>query len=196
MIEDIEDFLTKHNLDILALTETDFPTARQAKDFKIRNFLTYFPACTKEKVRSVICVKSSLEKYVKTRSDLMTTSLFPTIWIELNLPQSPKYLLGSTYREWGNDEEKTIDKQIERIDSLEDQLGKAVKGKAAICFAGDWNLDASRSEDPEWPLKNVDTYLRSLFSSVGLHRVRVGATFSYNKMNELRTSELDYFFVE
>jgi len=192
LIEDISRFLKKNEIDICALTEVDFKSTKEADNFKIENYITLTPPSESEyKVRVVIIVKNQFEKHLKQRKDLGDTN---TVWLELNLPKSQKYLLAATYREWGAGAQKKICEQIERISELSYQLQIASNSKHKTWIAGDWNLDGAKYDDENWYLKNVATKLTETMSESGFRRIRVGPTYEYRIDNEIRTSELDYFF--
>ena len=123
----------------------------------------------------------------------MTSRDFPMVWLEVNLPKSPRYILGSAYREWGSEDEKSIDRQIERLSSLEEQLSKSSKGAGIVWIGGDWNLDASKFEDPSWRLKSVAAKFSEAYERAGMKLEKVGPTYTYRVGDDVRTSELDYF---
>ena len=102
LTDDIQKFIATHEIDVLSLTEVDFKSMEEARDFKIENYTTYLPDDQpgSNKVRVIVIAKSALKKYITRRLDLMASPEFTVVWLEINLPRSPRYILGSTYREW------------------------------------------------------------------------------------------------
>ena len=98
------------------------------------------------------------------------------------------------FREWGSGEEKKISEQIERIEKLSESLKIVTEGAKTTWLSGDFNLDAARYEDDTWSLKTVAKRLTEITSELGFRKIRVGPTYNYRVGNEIRSSELDYFF--
>ena len=88
---------------------------------------------------------------------------------------------------------KSIENQVNRLSSLEEQFAKASDSSGVVWIGGDWNLDASRFDEKDWRLKSVAEKFVDVYERAGLHQKRVGPTFTYTVNDEVFTSELDYF---
>ena len=79
------------------------------------------------------------------------TESFPSIWIEINDKHKSKTLLGGFYRQWTNDEKKTVARQVEEIEEFCKQINEACTPNCKMIITGDANLCAQK-----WKLADFD----------------------------------------
>ena len=174
---EIEHYLKIHNVDILALQETDLKYYNEKNPIVIPGFITYANLVihTNEKTRLLVFVKANLK--VTIRNDLMS-SQFCSVWLEVQAKKN--VLIGAFYREWDDGtKDKSISHQRENLRVFLNQIQSATNVvKKPVVIVGDMNIDMNKASSEHYPLKDLYKDLEECLAEQGIVNVDVGNTYT------------------
>ena len=134
-------------------------------------------------IRAVLYTHCDL--VVKTRFDLMSDEI-SSIWVEVGLPNSKRFLICQVYREWqklGHTGSDTVTEQLKRWNIFISQWEKALETDKEVIVFGDINLNFLNWSNSNISTSNQSYKLRHLISALferifplGVSQLVTGAT--------------------
>jgi hypothetical protein len=114
--QEILNLIRQNNLGILFLVETDTLAINTEVDYKLLGFKTIIQnkKDNSTPTRIISLVNEKLSNEVTIRMDLTSTE-FPSLWIELENNCGSNIICGGFYREWVPQGKKTIEAQVEAM---------------------------------------------------------------------------------
>ena len=132
---ELKDMLSKENIDIMFVTESDTNALVNEEDFVLNGYKTIFHLRENqnEKIRLIGLVKMSLWPKIIIRHDLMSTG-FHSIWLEIADPtfKIKATLISGFYRVWTHNLENSEASQLKRWKIFTSQINSAAKNDANI----------------------------------------------------------------
>ena len=127
------------------------------------------------------------------------TDSFPSIWIELKQNSGENILISGFYREWANNQDKSMEGQITRIKAFSKQIEQASESNKNknIIIMGDANLDINKWDDLNFLHKNVSTIIRDTLSQNGISIYFLGDTYVANHAQQngnIAHSTIDHIY--
>ena len=180
--------LQTHSVDIAAITEAELDDAT-ASNFSIDGYTTFLPLHTTNKVRVLLLVRTSLAIAANARQFPDSTH-GTSIWLELNL-SNKRFLVGGVYRPW-----KGVSAEADDLHSIIEQVKVASNACKAVVVLGDFNLDTTRKEDPQYSRRQLLSLWLDGIADAGLQQALTGPTWtSYGTFGtEKRTSTIDHIY--
>ena len=175
---ELREMLSKENIDVIFLTETDTKQINCETDFVIKGYKTILQERENpnDNLRIVCLVKEIWHSKMVVREDLMCTG-FPSIWLEINEENKKPTILGGFYREWTQNGDKTEAAQIKRIEVFSKQIKEANKTNCDMLIMGDANLCSTKWNNHDFLNKNVAIPLKITLDQCGLLSNDVGITY-------------------
>ena len=193
----IEEYLHDHNIDILALQETDLKYYDDKSPFIIPGFVTFsnLVKSIDSKTRLLIIAKENLK--LSLRNDLMSNN-FCSIWLEVMAKK--RVIIGAFYREWNDgSNDKSIPHQQENLNVFLNQIESAANVKTkAVVVLGDMNIDLNKVKNHNYPLRTLYQNLESCLAEQGLVNIEVGDTYTASRSRKdgtTITSALDHLYI-
>lgn len=120
------------------------------------------------------------------------SEMFSSVWLQIKA-KSQKILICALYREFSdltNNEQMSINQQLERWKIFQSQVEKATK-EGLILTIGDMNIDIRKLEETTYYLKKVAEEYQLLIGKCGLELLNFGITW---RRNIHASSALDHAF--
>ena len=191
----IEHFLHKEELDVLAIQEADLKDYNDKYPIVFDGYNTLSNLTHSErKTRLIVIVKENLD--VTVRRDLMSSD-FCSVWFEVK--GQKKWIIGAFYREWNDgSNDKSLSKQKENLSVFINQLCRARDSKCAAICLGDMNLDWNKISESSYKLKDLMKNLELSLAENGLTNVDLGNTYCASRINDdgsVIQSALDHIYI-
>jgi hypothetical protein len=134
-----------------------------------------------KKKRTCILVKDGTFSNV---TQLLHGNQKTEVWLKAENANGAKVTLANIYREWGQNQEDTID---QLGDMMEEQ-----NQHSKLLVAGDFNLDPSRLTDSTYGARTTTSKLLQRAERAGLSQISFGKTFQQTVLDTVVASELDW----
>ena len=131
-------------------------------------------------------VASIVRKGIFTNIEQLQSKESAQVWLRVE-KDGQKVTLGNLFREWNKSQEKVIEELCQRVEKRSEN--------EKVLLAGDFNLDPSRIEDPNYALARKTRSFLTRMEGAGLDRISFGSTFERMKSGKVIKSELDWLLV-
>jgi hypothetical protein len=197
--QELMEIIKDNSLDLVFLTETDTTAVNNENDYRITGFKTLVQnkKDTSSPTRIICLINERLKNSVSIRMDLTSTE-FPSLWLEIENITGRNVICGGFYREWAPGGLRTIPAQIEAIQCFTNQIERATNENKTVVIVGDANLCSEKWNSPTFHLKQVADELKNTLVQCGLHLIPLGVTYiadSLNPKKQEMTSALDHAYV-
>jgi hypothetical protein len=186
-VHSLEHLLSEESVDIAVISEVE-QSQEDNFYFNIKGYASITPLISKgSKVRLMMFIKNSFDY---TLSDLMETDI-PSIWVHIN-----GLLIGGIYRQFSMGSSRGTEFESAQLELLGEQLIAASEVSKDVLLLGDFNLDVSRTEDPNYYRKNMLERFQTFQHASGLQRFDTPNTFESYGAHKGRhyTSTLDHVY--
>lgn len=197
--KELMEIIKENSLDIVFLTETDTSSVNNENDYLIAGFKTLVQNKkeTSSPTRIICLINERLKNSVSIRNDLTSTE-FPSLWLEIENAASKNIICGGFYREWAPGGLRTTPAQIEAILCFTNQIERATHENKTVIIVGDANLCSDKWNSPTFQHKQVADELKNTLVQCGLHLIPLGVTYIADRLspeNQEITSALDHAYV-
>ena len=197
--KELMEIIKENSLDIVFLAETDTTAVNNENDYLIAGFKTLVQNKkeTSSPTRIICLINERLKNSVSIRNDLTSTE-FPSLWLEIENAASKNIICGGFYREWAPGGLRTTPAQIEAILCFTNQIERATHENKTVIIVGDANLCSDKWNSPTFQHKQVADELKNTLVQCGLHLIPLGVTYIADRLspeNQEITSALDHTYV-
>ena len=182
--QELKNILKQNELNIIFLVETDTKAVNKEADFKIEGFKTVVQNKKDDSAPTrIIClISESLSEQIIIRNDLTSTD-FPSLWIEVENSQGVNSICGGFYREWAPNGNNSIEAQVGSMEAFTDQIERAASENKNLIILGDANLCSNRWNSPTFTYKRISDELRETLSQCGIKPIEMGTTYLSDKLS-------------
>ena len=196
---ELKNIINTNYLSVIFLVETDTYAINQEEDYQISGFKTLVQKKkdTNSPTRIICLVDKKLASRTLIRHDLTSTD-FPSIWLELEQTNQKNMLMGGFYREWSPGGEKSIEAQLKAMRVFTNQIEQAALENKNIVILGDANLCSIKWNSPNFLHKKISDELQDTLTNCGLSQIQMGITYTADRLSaggsEI-TSALDHIYI-
>jgi hypothetical protein len=177
------DLLVTNNVSVAAITETEVPSLHGA--FDLTGYVSFLPQVEiGDKFLVIVYVRCdvALASEARLATDIMRDGL-QAVWVRLDTHRGrPGMIVGGTYRQWikwspGGVLDRKIDMQREQIAVFLQQVEAEASSSRVLIVLGDVNLDAHRSADKSYRMRQMLLDFKEGMAKSGLTYHETGSTY-------------------
>jgi exonuclease III len=176
------DLLVTNNVSVAAITETEVPASHGT--FDLAGYVSFLPQVEAgDKYRVIVYVRCdvALASDARLAVDIMRDGL-QAVWVRLDAHRSrPAMIVGGIYRQWSKwspgGVNRKMDMQREQLIVFLQQVEAAASSSRVLIVLGDVNLDAHRSVDKSYHMRQMLLDLKEGMAKSGLTYHETGKTY-------------------
>ena len=182
--QELTNIIKINQINMIFLVETDTSAINNENDYSIQGFKTIIQKKRAESdpTRIICLIDNKLASHALIRNDLTSTD-FPSLWVEIENEKGKNIICGGYYREWAPGGDKSVESQVQAITVFTSQIEDAVAEQKSVVILGDANLCAESWDSPGFLHKRVADELKETLFTCGLTCEKLGLTYTADRLS-------------